>query len=460
MRVEFILNHETVALQEPRGLLLDWLRQVRHLTATKEPCHGGECGACQVLIGQPDDTGQLRYRSHNSCLLPLAALHGRHVLTLEGLNQPGLSPVQQALLDGAAIQCGYCTPGVVMALTGWLLDDPSPQAANGLDWLSGNLCRCTGYGGFHRAVEHLAATTPAASDPLARALQLGLLPADCADVAARLAAIPPRPDAGPGGPLIAGATDLAVEQPALWHAAHTPARLPAQIELQDGALRLGAGTTIEALRQHPLIQQHAPVLKAVAELFGSRPIRHQASLGGNLAHASPIADFAVALLALAAELECDSGRRLPLSAFYLGYKHTALAPGEQIRHIHLPLPTPPCHFEKAARRAHFDIASLNSAMSLALEGDRIAHLRLSVGGAGPVPMRLTAIEQAAQGLPLSPALVQQLAQQAADAIAPLDDVRGSADYRRALLRRQLIAHFEALAPALATGAPPACEQRP
>lgn len=465
MRVEFILNHEAIALDEPRGLLLDWLRQVRQLSATKEPCRSGECGACQVLVGRLDAQGQLRYRSHNGCLLPLTALHGSHLLTLEGINQPRLSPVQQALLETGAIQCGYCTPGAVMALTGWLLDDPAVRPEHGQDWLAGNLCRCTGYGGFHRAIDWLSAHIPPEQDTQARAQRLGLLPTASASIPARLTAIPPLPATGPGGPVIAGATDLAVEAPILWHdAAPAPLTLPSEINLEAGALCIGAGISIEALRQHPLIQRHAPMLIEVADLFGSRPIRHQATLGGNLAHGSPIADFAVALLALEAELVLDSDRRLPLSALYLGYKHTALAAGEVILQIRLPLPTAPAHFEKVARRAHFDIASVNSAMALRLQGDCILDLRLSAGGVAPFPLRLSQVEQAAHGQPLSPALVQQLAQQAADSITPIDDLRGSADYRRALMRRQLIAHFEALAPAVATGAaqthPAADEQRP
>ncbi len=124
-------------------MLLDVLREDLGLTGTKDGCREGDCGACLVLLGSPRPDG-MRYRTVNSCLLPMGDVAGRHVVTIEGLNQPDLSPVQKALLEEGAIQCGFCTPGLVIALTGFLFDGAAISEADGIAALGGNICRCTG----------------------------------------------------------------------------------------------------------------------------------------------------------------------------------------------------------------------------------------------------------------------------------------------------------------------------
>ena len=128
--IRFILNNTEQATALPPGsLLVDYLRYHRHLTGTKIGCREGDCGACTVLVGELKG-GELQYRSFVSCLTPLANVQGRHVLTIEGINGNELTPVQQAMVDEAATQCGFCTPGFVVSLTGFCLGGKDATSEN------------------------------------------------------------------------------------------------------------------------------------------------------------------------------------------------------------------------------------------------------------------------------------------------------------------------------------------
>jgi aerobic carbon-monoxide dehydrogenase small subunit len=150
VRVKARVNNEEVEfLCDPRQSLLDCLRDVLNLTGTKEGCNDGNCGSCSVLLNG---------RLVNSCLVLGAEIDGQEVLTIEGLAQVGnLHELQQAFLDNAAIQCGYCTPGMIMASKALLDRHPDPTEEQIRFWLAGNLCRCTGYDKIVRAVRDAAA---------------------------------------------------------------------------------------------------------------------------------------------------------------------------------------------------------------------------------------------------------------------------------------------------------------
>ena len=144
------INGEPVEfLCEPYQSLLECLRDVLGLTGTKEGCNDGNCGACAVLLD-----GVLV----NSCLVLGGEIEGREVLTVEGLaDWRGLHPLQQAFVEQDALQCGYCTPGFLIAAKALLEREPDPTEEHIRTWLAGNLCRCTGYDKIVRAVRAAAA---------------------------------------------------------------------------------------------------------------------------------------------------------------------------------------------------------------------------------------------------------------------------------------------------------------
>lgn len=139
-----INGKETDFLCEARQSLLEVLRDELRLTGTKEGCNNGNCGACNVLLDG---------RLVNSCVVLAAEVQGRKVTTIEGIASPqGLHPLQQKFLENAALQCGICTPGFIVAARAFLERHPQPTEEQARHWLAGNLCRCTGYDKIIRAV--------------------------------------------------------------------------------------------------------------------------------------------------------------------------------------------------------------------------------------------------------------------------------------------------------------------
>jgi xanthine dehydrogenase small subunit len=459
---QFIVNDALVSLPKgPETLVLDALRGDLGLTGTKVACREGDCGACAVLLGEPDGD-RVRYRAVCSCLLPLGDVDGCHVVTIEGLNRrDDLSPVQRALLDGGGVQCGFCTPGLVVALTGYLLEAPALDPSDAGSTLAGNLCRCTGYAGIRRAVALLAQTLPdigpAGPCRIARLIELGVLPGHFGEAARRLHRLGEGEEtAGTNGAdVIGGGTDVFSQKKRDLRGAplrflRREARLRG-IDREGDRLAIGAATTASELLESPLVASLLPGIRAPLELFASPLIRNRATVGGNLANASPIGDLSILLLALGAELalELDGAERsLPLEELFLGYKQLALRPGEIIARISIPIPEHGArlNFEKVSRRRLLDIAGVNSAISIVERDGAIAAAHLSAGGVAPVPLLLAKTCRRIVGREMGEELVRDAALEAMAEVAPIDDVRGSAAYKRILLGRLVRAHFAALFP--------------
>lgn len=146
LNISFKLNGSPLSIDvRPWETALAALRDRLHLTGTKEGCGIGECGACTILVDG---------RTVNSCLMLAAQLDGKDVETIEGLSQNGsLHPIQEAFITAGAIQCGFCTPGVIMSVKGLLDRKSRPSRDDIIEAISGNLCRCTGYVQILEAVD-------------------------------------------------------------------------------------------------------------------------------------------------------------------------------------------------------------------------------------------------------------------------------------------------------------------
>lgn len=471
--IRFWVNDREVATEASPGLLvLDWLREEERLTGTKEGCKEGDCGACAVLIGELEGD-RVRYEPVTSCLVPLGEMHGRHLVTVEGFNPPGLelNVVQQAVVDRGGTQCGFCTPGFIVSMCWYLLgsDEPEPTREGFKRAMSGNLCRCTGYGSLFRASDDLVEAFGLggrwshvwqASDRVRALVDEGLLPAYFAEMPERLRAIPPAgddaPAAGEADFVVSGGTDLYVQQgEALPHGrVRVLNREPGRrgIERVDGALRMGAQTTFEEFAQHPDVQAYIPRIEEFMFLVASLHLRVRSSLAGNLVNASPIGDMTALLLALEAELELagpEGNRNVPLKSFYRGYKTMDLQPGELVEAIRIPLDPGDTrvNFEKLSKRRCLDIASVNGAMKVRADASGvIEHASLSVGGVAPIPLHASRTSEWLVGKPVTAETVREADRVLQDEIGPIDDVRGSARYKRLLARRFLFAHFTELYP--------------
>lgn len=443
------VNGRRVRTQAAVGTrLLDLLRDELDLTAAKPGCRTGDCGACAVLVSvRWADSPEVVHELHNSCLTTLEMVAGCHVITAEGLvpaagwGQERLGPVHRSLIDAGAVQCGYCTPGFVVALTWALLTGAEPCGAVG-----GNLCRCTGYMAIRRACDLLMLAGP---------IQPGdLLPAAIRQADHELDPVPaaelPPPAAAAAARFLGGGTD---EIPDQGHAA--PAnrratllrRVPQMCRITEraGGVEVGAAVTVGQLQASSAITGRWPELADHLAAFGSPAVRSAATVGGNLVHASPAADLAVPLLALGATVSLtggDAGRReVPLERLFLAYKRIDCAPGEVLESVWLPDPRPGTrlHIERVARRRIDDTASASLAAVLgADQSGFLTRVRIAAGGVAPVPILLAATAEELLGTRVD-ATVMWRALAAMDAeIAPIDDLRGSAEYKRALLGHLLV----------------------
>ncbi|GMQ81865.1 MAG: FAD binding domain-containing protein [Rhodothermia bacterium] len=456
--LHFILNDSEVHVSEESGtLVLDFLRETKRLTGTKEGCREGDCGACAVLIGELVED-EVHYKSVTSCLMPVGELDGKHLVTIEGLNLEALSAVQQAIVDNGATQCGFCTPGIVVSLTGYLIERNRDIDLNGVKTaLGGHLCRCTGYRSLKDCHHHLQSGVGKATG-VHELVEGGILPDYFSNIDQRLRAIQiENARERPSGEqfVIAGGTDVYVQ----WGndiPGSEPILLNRYPELRgihdmDDYIGIGALTTFEEFSQHPLVLEYIPEIQEYMMEIASVQIRNRATLAGNVINASPVGDMTILLLALGADLLLKEGeieRIVPLSEFYEGYKELAKTPGELLTEIRIPKPPSDAriNWEKVSKRRYLDIASVNSTAVIRVNGRAILEATLTVGGVAPIPLLLASTGRFLKGKQISADVIQEAAAIAQSEIAPISDVRGSADYKRLLVRQLIFAHFLRLVP--------------
>ena len=471
---------------------LDWLRACG-LTGAKEGCAEGECGACAILVARPDGDGT-QWTALNACLVPAAALDGQEVVTSEGLGTPqGLHPVQRELAARGGSQCGYCTPGFVCALAAEYYradrvtrpngsvatpptntvpyaaepaqrhtpsSQPSPSGPrpepgpNGFDLhaLSGNLCRCTGYRPIRDAAQALGApldgdelaTRRGRPAPAARATRFTTATGTYArahDLADAFALLAEHPEAV----VVAGSTDWGVEvnlKGARARFAIGIDRVPElrAFEVSGSLVEIGAALTLSEVEA--LLGDRVPILSQLWPQFASRLIRNAATIGGNLATASPIGDLAPALLALEADVVlvgAQGSRAVPIADYFTGYRQTVRRPDELIRSVRIPLPPSGISaFHKIAKRRFDDISSVAMGFAIVVDHGLVSRARIGLGGVAATPVRARLTEAALEGGPWTRDHVARAAEVLRHEGTPLDDHRASSAYRSAMLGTALL----------------------
>jgi xanthine dehydrogenase small subunit len=460
--INFLLNDREVSTSAPPGLLvLDYLRKTEKQMGTKEGCKEGDCGACVVLIGELDDD-RVRYLPVTSCLVPLGELQAKHLVTVEGLNMEELSPVQQAIVDEGATQCGFCTPGIVVSLSGLLMDETKAIDENGVKYaLSGHLCRCTGYRSLKNAAgvfREVFGSTLETASRIEALISAGAIPDYFRHVPAKLqkmSAHTPGDGKSSVDYFIAGGTDLYVQVGEMIPDS-TVDVLNLHPEMKgigrrNGEIHVGALTTFEEFADDHQIQQIIPRIKDFMLLNASWQIRNRATLGGNIINASPIADMTSLLLALESRLILKRGKKVrtvSLKQFYKGYKNLDKNENEILTEIVFQLPPQgsKLNFEKVSKRKCLDIASVNSSISVHCDNGLIKRAGLTMGGVAPIPLFLGETSDFLSGMPVTAETVTSAVNISQQEISPISDIRGSADYKRLLARQLLIAHFITLFP--------------
>jgi len=443
----------------PDRTLLDLLREDLRLTATKEGCAAGDCGACTVVVAEAVD-GRLHYRAVNSCIKPAHAIDGLALWTAADLAQADgtLHPVQQAMVACHGSQCGFCTPGFVMSLFALyqrtVAQGQAVDQHSAIEALSGNLCRCTGYRPIVQAACSLSAEPAQAVDekPIVAALQqLAATEKPNGNYLrpSTLNALLQARARHPQAQLIAGATDAG-----LW--------------ITQGLRRFEQGidlTRVAELRRVERYPQHTaigaavnlqdafealaadrPVIAPFGERFAGWPVRQSGTLGGNVANGSPIGDSMPMLIALGAQVVLMAWRKgkavhrhVPLDRFYTGYRQSLLAPDEVLAWIVVPRPAPGewLGAYKVSKRQEDDISAVCLAVQLHVDGGRVNAVRIGAGGVAATPARAVKTEAALIGQPWNEATLQAAQTAISQEFSPLSDLRASTDYRRQILSQLL-----------------------
>lgn len=468
-KIEFFLNGVPRTAVIPPGMTaLDYLHRELGLYGTKCSCNEGDCGACTVAIAEAREGG-IRYEAINSCLYPAARLHGKHLITIEALGTPEqLHPIQEAMLQFHATQCGYCSPGFVMSAFALFAERAHPSREELLAGLEGNLCRCTGYDSILRAMLDLAARDEEIVPPHIRSVEkllgetppLEYIPRESETIyCCEAYFLPQSPEEAfkllqepPHHQILCGATDVMVQVNIGKRKFKTLIDLSfltslRYIRQEDDGIHIGALSTYSDLLDSELLSRSFPAFRDLINIIASRQIRNSGTIAGNIGNASPVGDSLPLLLALEARLTLisEAGKRdIALKDYFIAYKQTALKPGELIGEIILP-PLEGDSFiriKKAAKRISVDISSISSAICLQYNEDgRIKQARLAYGGAAAIPKLSLAFEALLMGKKPEELEPDAIAQAVAEEFSPLSDVRGSAGYRSKLIHNQLLAYL-------------------
>ena len=439
--IQFLLNGHTVRVEKPapQMTLLDFILE-RGLTGAKEGCAEGECGACAVALVEPENhSGRSAYRVVTSCLMFLPMAAGREIYTVESLAANGeLCDAQEAMAAGGGSQCGYCTPGFVVSL---FAEHHRPDRTGACETmaLTGNLCRCTGYRPIKDAA-HALGPAPAGSflDRLTQpAPDLTSFKVDGFSRPSTIDECLSILQSDPGAKLVAGGTDVGVESNLLARRWAHVVSLEAIEELRDcssGSERVMIGAALPLSEIGRRWTDAPDVFREWLTLFASPLVRNRATLGGNLATASPIGDAAPMLLALDASVHLAGprGRRaIPLSSFFTAYRKTAMEPGEILVSVEIPKPLPQfVRFYKVAKRRMDDISTVAAAMAMDVDASgRVRRARFAFGGVAATPMRLVDAEETVVGQAWTEAAVERVQRVLDRTLKPMSDHRGSKEYR-------------------------------
>lgn len=457
----------------PALTTLEFLQKHYRLYGTKCSCNEGDCGACTVVIASVE-AGHIVYKAINSCLYPAAKLHGKHLITVEGIGTPeDLHPIQKVMLDFHATQCGYCTPGFVMSLFALLVSETNPSTERILAALEGNLCRCTGYDSILKAAEYLSQHSNNLLPDAFSALHPLLLhfgetmetvpKKDSSIHPSRYYACPNSLDelwdameevSDDAYKLICGGTDIMVQVNI--QKLHFPYLIDIsaigelqELKQKDAKLYLGAGLTYSRILASQEVRKDLPALAYIIRRIASEQIRNFGTLAGNIGNASPIGDTLPLLLALGTELELSSRagiRTIPLADFFLDYRSIDLKRGEIISSVIIPLPPDSAFVRtvKASKRKSVDISALCTAIYIDTKSEKICKAALGLGGVAKTPVLSKVLPQMLIGKTLKELKPQEIAEKVADEFRPIDDVRGSRSYRRRLIKNHILMYLQQL----------------
>lgn len=468
--IRFFLNGKLKEISvNGETTVLELLRSRFQLNGIKEGCGEGDCGACTVVIGEVRE-GKVHYKSAAGCLYLAAKLEGKHLITIEGLAQKEkLHPIQEAVLNAHATQCGFCTPGVILSILALYLERPNPGKEEFRRYLEGNLCRCTGYAAIRKVPEYLEDLTidsenirPSYLDQTEEK-QLAFVHEDifiddgvnayyCPVSEENLEAFIIDHEelvSGKNFRFLNGGSDVVVgikKRNQHYRLLVDISRIPSLQKISYGEgdeLTIGGGVTLSAIIDtvKPLFPQFSDAVSGMC----SEQVRSSATLAGNLVNASPVADTVPLLMAVNAVLTlrgCEGTRSVPVREFYHGYKQTENKSDEWVASISVPLGEYDfIHFEKVSKRKEVDISAVNSAIALKISDGIIKKASIACGGVGPTTLFMPETSHYLEGKSMTEDTFLEAYEIIGREASPIGDVRGSADYRKAVMQNLLMKHY-------------------
>jgi xanthine dehydrogenase small subunit len=457
-QVLFYINNDEHEIKDSAlatETLAEYLRKNCELNGTKIVCAEGDCGACSVLIRKEN-----KYQSINSCIVPLFNLDGAHVITVEGIqDRDKLHPVQEKMIECQGAQCGYCTPGFICAMTG-MVDELKKEnkpitEKKARNYLTGNLCRCTGYqpiinaalkvdlnsvtlqeDKYQSTLEHLKSQK---RDQASTVIEDTIYLPHTLGEAIKLK------ESIPGIRICAGATDLGVVVNKGKSSYQKILHLQKITELNNLHIsgdQLHVGANISLSKFENFIQGHLPHLKELLHIFASPQIKNQGTIIGNMVNASPIGDTIPFLLITDSVIQVESlmGKRsIPLKDFYQGYKKIDLKSNEIVTGITISLPNKKDFYRlyKVSTRKDLDISTVTFAILKTPD-----KCRLALGGVGPTVSRIEIIENKLANNSIDQKLINDLKNDLTNLIHPLSDLRASKEYRLKVAQNFLQKFFD------------------
>lgn len=461
------INDQLIVIEGEKAFmpLGNFLRNEEMLTGTKIVCAEGDCGACTVLLAKdvgPD--GKLSFKAVNSCILPLYLIDGAQVVTVEGIGKSSgmdveLHEVQAKMVDCNGAQCGYCTPGFICAMAGmaekFKSENKTITEKNAKNYLTGNLCRCTGYQPIIDAMTsvdlnktELLKDKYHSPDWLAQMKKIKGTTVEMKFsnkslfLPSKLSEALIAKSADKDIRLVAGSTDIGVvvnkgklstpKAMALYHIEEL-----GKISHDDKFITVGATVTLTEFEEY--VESHFPDMAKMLHIFASPQIKNQATLIGNIVNASPIADTIPFLLAsdTAVELQSDKGSRdVILKDFYVGYKKLNIDPSEIVTRVRIPVlaKNEKIRLYKVSMRKDLDISAVTFAARIVFEGKKMTQVRIALGGVAATVIRLTDLEKTLTGKDFSVSLFESAAASLDKVISPLSDLRASKEYRMLVAR--------------------------
>ena len=455
--INFILNNELVSVQniETNTTVLNYLRNDKKLTGTKEGCASGDCGACTAVIGEIKNN-KIQYKSINTCITFLYSLNAKHLITVESLEKQNLHPVQNSMIDKDGSQCGFCTPGIIMSMYGMYVNNVKPTNHNIDKFLSGNLCRCTGYLPIKKSIKDMykykknIIETKKIFNQLKKIKKNDILISKNKSkffIHYKLKSLLKDLNKTSDYYLLTGGTDLSLEVTKKRKNLNNIFYLGSNEELKyirvkNNNIHIGAATTINEII--PVLEKYYPTFAKMFERYGSEQIRNTASLGGNIGSASPIGDSLPVLMSLNSKMITIGKIKKIISFddFFIDYRKTKLAKNELVKEIIIPIykkNTLKCY--KISKRIDDDISSIFMSINARVENNTIKFIKIVSGGMASTPK----IAKLTQDYLINKEFTFDKIEKAKKIIKkdfnPLDDVRASKEYRTKISQNLLERFF-------------------